>query len=182
MYKQDHPRSRSNKYGPNPIDGYSPDQLLAQNRDNEKYYRDAMGKNKWTMSPQQGTGYTDVGAYIDNAMDYSRHNQDFNHRYKMQLAKESGASSTDIAKMDASYKRAQAYADNERAKQLESYQQIKNTYTKDFENKLKKDQTRRKIKKLFKDYQDAYNIGMDTIVDNMKAGASAVDIFLKNLF
>ena len=189
MYKQDHPRSRINKYGPNPVEGFNKEQLAAQNLDNENYYRDAMEKNKWTVSPRKeypngkGTvGYTDVGAYIDNNMDYARWNQDVNHKNKMRLARKSGASSTDLAKMDAAYKRAQAYADNERAKQLKYYQQIKSTYTKDFENKLKKDQFRRKIKKLFKGYQDTYNVGMDTIVGYMKSGASAIDKFMKNLF
>ena len=182
MYKQDSPRTRANKYGPNPVAGYSPEQFSAQKLDNEKYYRDAMGKNKWTVSPKKGLGYTDVGAYIDNNIEYTKHNQDVNHKYKMRLAKEAGASSTDLTKMDAAYKRAQAYADNERAKQLRSYEQIKQTYTKDFDKKLKNRKYRDKIKNLFKSYQDAYNIGMDTIIDSMSAGAKAVDRFVSNIF
>ena len=182
MYKQYSPRTRANKYGPNPVAGYSPEQLSAQKLDNENYYRDAMGKTKWAVSPKKGIGYTDVGAYIDNNIKYTKHNQDVNHKYKMRLAKEAGASSTDLAKMDAAYKRAQAYADNERAKQIQSYEQIKQTYTKEFDKKLKSDKFRRKIKSMFENYQDTYNTGMDMILNTMKSGSKAVDRLMSNIF
>lgn len=172
LYKSS--RFRGDGTGPSPVGGMSEHQTAAEKAYSKKYYDSQNAKNVWTISPKKTnktTGWTDTGKYIDNNIDAVRWEQDVNHKHKMRLAKEAGASSTDINKMNRQYDRAQSYADNERAKLIKQYDDIAKTYTTANDIKLAKVKIKKEIRSIVRNYLDNYNDGMDTIVSQARKAA-----------
>lgn len=171
--------------GPHPVMGKSEAQTMIEDSLGKRYYDGMNARNQWAISPKRTKhiplGYYDVGAYIDNNLQYQSEHIDREFKRKLDTAREAGMSSNEASKLERQFNRSKAMADTERAKLVSQYEELADTYNKVNDYKLKRAAIKNTGRRFVREWQDSFNIGMDQIVGTAKTYANYVKRLLLKL-